>query len=164
MKYLKTIFLSFLIIVFFLSSKSYTQDENDKETNLHIGDYQRGKSEILRVDVAVSNGRFWEILNTQSKIFFLMGIHEGMALLFQEMSLKEAHINNKEILEAINSLSSSGFHFSDYVNQIDNFYEDRANIKIPIIEVYRFAQLKIKGISKEQLEKRMSILRQMYNN
>jgi hypothetical protein len=45
----------------------------------------------------------------------------------------------------------------------DLFYSDSANIRVPIIEAYRYSVMKMKGAENSQLERVVTKLRQTYN-
>jgi hypothetical protein len=109
--------------------------------------------------VMVSNGRRWTHLDKQSKIMLLVGVADGGALLARET----AGDCGAEAERVVDRLSISGFHFSEIAKQIDAFYADTANLRIPVVEAYRFALRKLKGATPAELDAFVAQLRKTYN-
>ncbi len=111
------------------------------------------------------NGRNWNDYDMQSKINFLYGIEQGALLLTRELANAEPkQIDSEKILQKVESLTISGFKFSDLVKQIDLFYGDSANVRIPIVDAYMHALKKLRGGTTGQLEDELAALRKKYNN
>ncbi|SRR5260370_12338683 len=110
--------------------------------------------------IMAQNGRTWRHLDGQSKIMFLNGIQDGVAL-----SLKQVFGQGRpeDAQRALDALTVPGFHFSDIVKQVDLFYSDSANVRIPILEAYKYSLLKMKGTKSSDLEQVVVGLRQTYN-
>jgi len=87
------------------------------------------------------NGRLWNRLALQSKIMLLYGIQSGVAL-------GAAVSGNTSIIP---ELSVEGFRFSEVAAEVDAFYRERANIKVPVPFAYHFVVKKMKGASPAEL-------------
>ena len=112
-----------------------------------------------------SNGRYWKVLKRQSKITFLHGIEEGLSLL--ELQLFESNIDPnalKNIADIVqNDLLVSERRYSDLVEQVDKFYADSLNLRVPIMEAYRYALKKIRGASQTELDQLSASMRKKIN-
>ena len=86
-----------------------------------------------------------------------------MTLLVRETSLKTKPDVAAKTQEVADSLIISGFRFSDLVKQVDEFYADTANVRIPVIDAYVYALLKIRGATKQELDDHVVGLRLNYN-
>ncbi len=104
-----------------------------------------------QVSSFVGNGRAWQILGMQSRITYISGINNGLLLAKREGL-------DDEYLEL-----PTGFKMSDFVKQIDNFYSDSANLRIPIIEAYVYINRRLKGDSPKELADFEALLRRTYN-
>ena len=112
----------------------------------------------------VYNGRLWNKLDKQTKIFYLNALEESFSMITLQI------IENKEKPEVLTShdkvveiLTVQGFRFSDLVQQVDMVYKDTSNLRVPIIEAYRYILRKLKGASPEILGKEIASLRKRYN-
>jgi len=112
--------------------------------------------------VMVSNGRRWTHLDKQSKIMLLVGVADGGALLARATTETSTDCG-AESERVLDRLSISGFHFSEIAKQIDAFYADSANLRVPVVEGYRFALRKLKGATPAELEALVAQLRKSYN-
>ncbi len=116
------------------------------------------------ISASVTNGRAWIALDKQSRIMYVNGLEEGIYLKLlhghedepQEMQLASAQKTFEE-------LTISGFRMSDIVEQIDSVYSDSANIKLPTLEVYRYALSRMKGTPTSVLDAKLTELRRKYN-
>ncbi len=79
-------------------------------------------------------------------------------------SVRNETFQTMEAVKRANSrLSLGGVRFSDLVKQIDKFYADTANLRVPVIEAYVYAIKKMKGSSPQQLAQDEASLRRTYN-
>jgi hypothetical protein len=62
-------------------------------------------------------------------------------------------------LRAAIALTISGVRFSDVVKQVDVFYSDSANIRVPIVEAYSYSIMKMKAAENSELERVVTKLR-----
>jgi hypothetical protein len=126
---------------------SYCLAEDEGETAVLLG--TRG--------IMTQNGRTWQQLDVRAKIMFVNGVQDGATLLL-------SHIPDSEKAQrAMDAITISGFRFSDIAKQIDLFYSDSANIRIPIVEAYKYALLKMKGSTDTDHDKLLADLRRKYN-
>lgn len=154
-KYLLIIIISAIIISTLSVSFSIADDEDEGQTWIKIWGGHKHH---------VTNGKTWRQLDTQAKITQLIGYEEGTSLL--QLELLENKVS-ENVLSSVNFASDhlmiSGFRFSDLVEQIDTFYSDSANLRIPVIEAYRYILARLKGVSPEELGRRAAKLRKQYN-
>jgi hypothetical protein len=111
--------------------------------------------------IVAQNGRTWQGLDKQSKIMFLTGIQDGVTLLLEQLSDQNYPEGAQRALMDANMIT--GFRFSDIAKQVDVFYSDSANIRVPVIEAYKYSLLKMKGANNSDLEQVIVRLRQTYN-
>jgi len=140
-----------VVVTILLHQYTYAADQ---ETWVQIGNYR----------YHASNGRAWTVLDAQAKITFLVGIENGLALVPLQMQTEkriDKSINDAHASSAY--LTISGFRFGDLVSQVDSFYSDTANLKIPVIEAYRYVIKKMKGATSEELATSAANLRRIYN-
>lgn len=110
-----------------------------------------------------NNGKAWRLLGLQSKIDELIGIEEGMLLMLREAypSLSPA---DRAVLDArLERLIIKGFRTSDIAEQIDGFYKDSSNLRIPVVDAYKYAIRKMHGASQHELDELDAALRATYN-
>ncbi|MBL7131292.1 MAG: hypothetical protein ISS45_07835 [Candidatus Omnitrophica bacterium] len=117
------------------------------------------------------NGRLWQnIEDGQAKIYYLKGIEEGILLQTKNsfnQAMADYLVSDREIYEKINNtlnkayemLTVKGYRLSEIASMIDDFYEDKANIKIPISDAYEYTIYKLQGATPEELEKFLSACR-----
>jgi len=110
------------------------------------------------------NGKPWITLDLQSRIMYLVGLDDGAGLLIAEIV---SDLNEKVVasaaLAAKERLTIKGFRFSDIVEEIDQFYAEASNRRIPVVDAYRYALRKFQGASPEELAAAKSALRKKYN-
>ncbi len=98
------------------------------------------------------NGKFWVLLDKQGKANFLSGLQGGVNLLANEMMKETASENEWDRLdERRNSLVLSGFTMADIVHQVEVFFADRLNERIPVAYAYLYSIRKMSGESPDQL-------------
>jgi len=145
-------------IATFIGLRALPQDAEEQERE-HKTVVYVGTNGYVR-----ANGRYWKQLNQQSKIALLYGYEEGVTMLVRETRLKAKPDVATKTEEVAASLMISGFRFSDFVKQVDELYDDTANVRIPVIDAYVYALLKIRGATKQKLEDHVATLRRKYNN
>jgi hypothetical protein len=114
-----------------------------------------------------SNGKAWELLDTQSKITYLVGIENGLSLYSEEITSLMKLSDNPQI-DLVQKLDRkffvTGFRFTDLVQQVNRFYDDRSNIRIPIAFAYYYVIKKMLGSTQDELNNYASELRRKWNN
>jgi len=130
----------------------HSQDEwNEASTPLHIYGPRF---------IDTENGRSWQQMDMQTRILFLIGVQDGVALLFKQLS---SDVNVDKLQHGVDGVIISGFRWSDLAKQVDLFYSDSANIKIPIVEAYVYSLKKLKGADSTTLDQLVVQLRREYN-
>jgi len=109
------------------------------------------------------NGKAWKLLDKQSKICQVAGIESGMMLLLRESYPKISLPDQSSLEEEITKLTISGFRMADIVDQIDGFYGDSSNLRVPIADAYEYAMQKMHGAKADTLDKHAATLRAIYN-
>jgi hypothetical protein len=141
--------LVFLLLALCASRQVLGQDEAETPVRL---------SETF--GILAQNGRTWHSFDKQTKILYLNGIQDGAVLLLKELFVTSLPNDGKRALDAV---TISGFRFSDLVTQVDLFYSDSANIRVAIIEAYKYSIMKMKGAEKSESDRAVTKLRQTYN-
>ena len=98
------------------------------------------------------NGRFWAKLAAQSKIMFLYGVESGVFL--------SADVSGSDT--AVHDLTVSGFRFSEVADEVDLFYGERSNVKIPVSFAYAYVTKKMRGASPAKLDSLAAGLRRKW--
>ena len=113
---------------------------------------------------SMMNGKSYIELDPQSRILYLCGIDDGAILLIAEMdSVKNEKQTARAALPALNRLTIKGFRFSDIMEEVNRFYEQASNRRIPVVDAYRYVLKKFRGASPEELASTQSALRKQYN-
>ena len=145
-----------IILFIFLLIPSSLVAEDEEEGNTKF------RTDVF--EAPMMNGKPWIKLDPQSRIMYLSGLENGAALLIAEM---DSAPNEKAIagatLPAWERLTIKGFRFSDIMEEIDRFYEQASNRRIPVVDAYRYVLKKFKGASPEELAAAQSALRKKYN-
>ena len=116
------------------------------------------------------NGRMWQLLSGTQKISHLTGIQEGIILCLNQ--IKE---DMKITSDLMKSMQDSGIFdrrrllFSSQgvtgiETGMDHFYEDSANLDIPIINAYQHITMELNFATPEDLKNNLLSLRHKYKN
>jgi hypothetical protein len=120
--------------------------------------------ETAHIKTSRWNGRPWKAFNPQEKINLVFGYVEGAVLLLIQMQDDGGSVTSiDDGVSALGQITIRGFRAYDLVQQIDAFYADSANIRIPIIEAYRYGLRKLKGATPKELGEYEAKLRKRYN-
>lgn len=110
------------------------------------------------------NGRAWQKLTPQMRIMMVSGIEQGLVLAAREAySAGPTATNGTQLNRMLDDLLIGGFKLSDLVSQIDVFYQDSSNLRIPVADAYKFSMKKMHGAKSWELEDFTASLRQTYN-
>ena len=104
--------------------------------------------------VGRTNGRGYLKLDMQARIALLAGIDDGMAFLADEGVIPIATVNRYTV---------NGFYVSDFAKQVNDFYKDMANIRIPVSYAFLYVQRKSKGENPRDLENFLATLRKTWS-
>lgn len=138
----------FVVIITLIMITGLMAQTNEMESEFRIGITTKGY-EVFHS--GVGNGKAWQKLGLQSHITYITGINEGLVLA------------EREGLNTERFQPPSGFRMSDLVQQIDKFYSDSANLRIPVIEAYVYTIKKLHGDSLKDLTDLETLLRKTYN-
>lgn len=146
--------LAAILLIFLLVPAPLISADQEDETEFKTGVFA----------TTMMNGKAWIRLDQQSKIMYLTGIENGVNLLIAEMdSAPNEEGNARAALPASKRLMIKGFRFSDITEEIDRFYEQASNRRIPVVDAYRYVLKKFKGSSPEELATVQTALRKKYN-
>jgi len=96
-------------------------------------------------DYLFSNGKAWRALDAKSKITELEGIEQGMMMLVRETYPRLSPADRALLDEEPLKLMVKGFRMSDVAEQLDAYYKDSSNLRVPIAEAYKYSILKMRG-------------------
>lgn len=137
----------FVTVIVLATISGLMAQSNDMVTGFKIGVTTKG----YEVFSSVLNGRAWQTMDMERHIAYIHGIREGL-----ELAKREGL--NWEYLYA-----PTGFLFSELAKQIDIFYSDSANLRIPVLEAYIYTKRKLRGDSPKELADFEALLRRTYN-
>lgn len=154
-----TVPLIILVASLAVIASSFALESDEDSTGLYVGTTEKGH----KVYYPVMNGRFWQRIDMQSKIFFLEGVTNGEFLLFFKIAenKKQGSVTSAIIGNLLDD-ELQGFKFSEVAEGIDMFYKDSANRQVPVIEAYRYISKRIKGASPRELDNLAANLRKKY--
>ncbi len=116
------------------------------------------------------NGNMWQLLSGTQKISHLTGIHEGIILCLnqikQDLKIPSNLMNKMQdagIFDRRRLLFSSQ-GVTGIETRMNQFYEDSANLAIPIIDAYQHITLALNFATPEDVENNLSSLRRKYGN
>jgi hypothetical protein len=104
----------------------------------------------------MNNGYLWEEGSSSEKKLYVTGIADGVFL-------QSVVVASKTGDTAPPALYPKGFPITDVVQGVDAFYQDRTNIKVPILFSYLYVMTKIKGAPQQELDAMAARLRQQAN-
>ena len=114
------------------------------------------------------NGHMWQLLSSSQKASHLTGIQEGIKLCLNQ-TREDLHIPAELMREMKESglfdrrrllFSSQGI--TGIEAGIDQFYQDPANLVIPIMDAYQHVTLELNYASAKELANNLSNLRRKY--
>ncbi|HLJ13663.1 MAG TPA: hypothetical protein VKV15_04145 [Bryobacteraceae bacterium] len=94
------------------------------------------------------NGRAWQAAGRDARLMYVRGIEEGLVLAAGLVSCKP----DEDILL---KHPAPEFHPSDYIDEINAFYQKSSNIRIPIFYAWEYANARFEGASQQQLDSLM---------
>lgn len=94
----------------------------------------------------MNNGYLWERGGPDEKMLYVAGIGDGITL----QSVAAAAAGNSRSPETL--LYPKGVAIADIVAGMDDFYKERANMRIPIMFSYMYTVRKIKGATQQELD------------
>jgi len=119
------------------------------------------------VTADVFNGRMWKLLSGAQKLSQLTGIHEGIILCLNQIK-EDLRVN----LDLMKEMQDSGIFdrrrllfshqgITEIEARMDHFYEDSANLNIPIIAAYQHITLELNFATTEEIKNNLLRLRRM---
>ena len=101
------------------------------------------------------NGRFWNSLPSSVGVLFLTGYFEG----FSKAILEFLNHDTADKVESLQSANIPSVTNGETMAAINRFYEDPANLNIPVWRAIRVAVLKFAGRPAQKVEAEMEAAR-----
>jgi hypothetical protein len=125
------------ILPFLLTLSALAQNSNDQTAQM-------------------SNGRAWDVFTESIKVGYTAGVYDSLVM---------SGVLGSEKITAENAPVANGFKVGDYVKELNRFYSDGENIRIPITLAMKFCTTKLKGqTKKEDLEASLISLRKLVSS
>jgi hypothetical protein len=124
-----------------------------------------GAQQITRDDLytdGLLNGRGWKLLDVDglAKAALIQGIRGGLALATREAGSTGVPTNEKFKKQMFMLM---GGNMDDVVQQLDDFYKDSANVRIPVPTGLEYSLMKLGGANARELDNRLVSLRREFN-
>ncbi len=127
-----------------------------------------GSSSYITTDLF--NGRMWALMSGTQKISHLTGIHEGIILCLNQIKgdLKISSDLMKKMQDSgifdRRRLLFSSQGITEIEARMDHFYEDSANLDIPIIAAYQHITMELNFATSEDIKNNLLSLRRKYKD
>jgi len=109
--------------------------------------------EDLMSTAEMNNGRVWNVATARDKLLYVAGIHD--AIIWKAISSPE-----KVTKDSVSW--AEGFVVNDYISELDAFYKDTANIRIPLPVAVDYCTRRLRGqVKKDDLEAEVIRLRKL---
>lgn len=106
------------------------------------------------------NGRGWKAMGEDCKVVYLMGFEDGLAKGLISAKPKEA---SPDVNRLFSDVISEKFSRNEIIEEIDKFYGDASNIRIPASNALQWVTRKMNGTPPTELENILAKLRQLAN-
>ena len=118
----------------------------------------------------VFDGRMWHLLSNSQKSSHLTGIQEGIKLCLNQIK-EDLHIS-AELMQAMKDAGIFDRRRLLFTSQgisaieagLNHFYEDPANLEIPIMDAYQHVTLELNFATQQELANNLSNLRRKYDS
>jgi hypothetical protein len=110
------------------------------------------------------NGRYWNTLSVQAKATYVIGAQDGMSGVLAH-DAKNCSCTFEAVNAAVQATSGGGKNgtYVEFVEGVDLFYKDPANLGIPVIKALEYVTLKVKGATAGDLDSFIAPLRRNAN-
>ena len=111
------------------------------------------------------NGSGWKTLG-KAKVIYLMGLEDGLAagLILGSFAKGGQGITSEEFQKEFFRVIPDQFNRDEVISEIDSFYEEAANVLIPVRSAVEWVAEKMKGASPAELQERLTKIRRLYIN
>jgi hypothetical protein len=109
-----------------------------------------------------TNGRGWQTLEDPAKVAMVAGIEQGLILAVRENWDVVTPKDQPVLVKTATRLTVGGVSFNQMVTAIDEVYMDVKNVRIPVVDAYMYALMKMKNTPKDELEGYLELLRKTY--
>ena len=111
---------------------------------------------------SLNNGRFWRILDQinepRTRPSYLSGFSDALSFIYQRLEAEKDLEGPKEMESFLEELDFDGSTI-DMVALLDSFYQDPANVEIPLPYAFEYCVKRRKGATPRELEDMLSQLR-----
>jgi hypothetical protein len=98
------------------------------------------------------NGRAWLASERDARVMYIRGIQDGLVL-------AAALIDSKPDANTLLRHTALQFRPSDYIDEINTFFQDPNNVRIPIFYAWEYTNSKFKGAPQHRLDELMQTFR-----
>lgn len=108
------------------------------------------------------NGRTWKAFNDTQKTIYFKGLEDGWGMILSRIWSEEpigdeaAKALVKATIRVIKDLAVEKFTRGEIIQQLDTFYGDAANIRIPVAIAFKFAKDRLEGRDEVLIRKSIS--------
>jgi hypothetical protein len=141
---MKTLLLSLVMLTFAPASHAQ-RDELPSATN------------------GMPNGRLWASLSGPAKLTYLLGLRDGALAMAGELSSKTQVPTFVALIDSVHDSFNSKANYDEIEKQLNSFYQDSANARIPIIKAYQYCLKRIKGAPATELDGFLNGIRRAVN-
>ena len=109
------------------------------------------------------NGVMWREYSQTKKVSFVIGAVDGfIAAVYQVARILPQQGDCKRSVEAAipNWVHSSNATAEDVAKEMDSFYQDGANISLPMIDAVEYSEMKLAGATKKELDEHLTRYRE----
>jgi|GEM_PF-4850518 hypothetical protein len=107
------------------------------------------------------NGSGWLSMDTYSRAAYALGMVDGTLMLLMQVKSENTGSLGSTVSRERSKLTAYDL-VDEIIPLINDFYADSGNIKVPVIEAYRYALKKLQGNSNDRLRNDAAQLKQRY--
>ncbi|HVB34618.1 MAG TPA: hypothetical protein VNJ52_09635 [Patescibacteria group bacterium] len=108
------------------------------------------------------NGWAWMALGDDAKVSMIVGIEQGIVFSVRENWNAMPKEAQQTLVGTAERLTVGGVSFNQIVLEVDEFYLDSGNDRIPVVDAYLYVVLEEKKTPDSQLKKFLERLRKTY--
>lgn len=94
------------------------------------------------------NGRAWQTSPREARLMYIRGLQDGLVL-------AGALVSSRPDATTLLRHTAPEFRPSDYIDEINAFFEDSKNVRIPIFYAWEYVNTKFKGAPQRRLDELM---------
>jgi hypothetical protein len=105
------------------------------------------------------NGRMWQSLTSIAKLAYLAGLNDGVNSFRAKLDRETKLEPFRNAIESAENTLYTKATYAEIIDQMDLFYKDSANARIPLRYSYEYSLKRIKGAASTELDDFLSTLR-----